>query len=169
MTPQELLNLQDYIAGFSALMKGSLDVEIEALRAENEKLQDKLGLIKTLDQADQVKAEADVYAIDTKAAADEATAAAAQLTADAADLDITSRAKDASLRAREAQLVQDRSDFEVFAEKEGDRLNTQWAHLQDLEASLDALKQTLTDRADALAAREIAVEQKMQAFRAIAA
>jgi chromosome segregation ATPase len=169
MTPQELLELRDHIAAFSSLMRGDFTAEIASLETQNEKLQEKLGLITTLDQVQQVKLEADAYATHTKATADEATAAAAKLTADAHNLDVASRAKDASLRAGETQLDQDKADFQAFVKEAHAALSAQLGTIQDQQSQLDTLKKTLADRADVLAAGEASVEQKLQALRKIAA
>lgn len=99
--PEQLADLTGTVAAVQLAMSGAFDDKIAELKKQQAALGEKLVIAGTLDEAQQIKDDANAYAASTRKAADD-LAAKAQAKADEADSRLTLvTARESAVRGRE--------------------------------------------------------------------
>lgn len=163
-----LLELQDHIAAFSALLSGEFKTEIEALKVLNKEQTKIASLLDTKNKLDAYRAEADKYYQVKK---EEADYLMLNVNARAGELETLTQTLESDRKAiaRETEAVAEAQRVLKRTANDAEKYQAEQERL------LVAAKEALQERLDALdtreahiEAREASIKSKMDAFKALA-
>ena len=166
MTPEQVAQVVELAAGVSVLLQGGLKSEVERYTTLKADVDAKLKAVGGLEKAEKVKAEADAYALDVRADADERADAAKRAEKGVKDAQDALQAAQTRLDEARGQLATAQAKQAADAARWSAGVVEQEAKLMLKEAQLKAHAEALErDRAH-LAERETKFAAKLESLKA---
>jgi hypothetical protein len=169
----------DYSHAAKLVMEGRFEQSVKELAQAKAEAEEKCGIVKTVEQAAGIKAEAEDYARKETMAADARTALAngVQAAAEALRKHVIVRedavvAQEKSLSARESAVIEAQQKLAIRAKElegiEAERNEKYAAAVKQLDAKMAEFKSEMTKANAALASRERRLNERLEALKVAA-
>jgi hypothetical protein len=170
MSASNIITLRDEALAMPIILSGVLDAKIAETRAAIDALNQREGIVQTLDQAHQIKHEAEAHAAAAFTAAKE-QAEAAQATAKKMADDAAQKVKDADVREKQtmagiAKLSVDRAQFDATKATDIKVMDQRAKALDARESDVAAAETALRDAQQKLQADRQAFNKRLEALKA---